>query len=96
MVAPEDLPDESSVAAAALLVVEVASPTTRDLDWDRKLPANAQADVEWYWIVDRDAPTIFERGGDGVYVARQRIASGHQAETTGPVTILLDPGRLAR
>lgn len=80
---------------APLLVVEVASPTTRDLDWDRKLRAYAQAGVAWYWIVERHALTIFA-GAAAEFVERQRIAAGEEAETVGPFAVRLDPGALAR
>lgn len=95
MVAPDDLPDESYVAVPPLLVVEVSSPTTRDLDWDRKLRAYGEAAVEWYWIVDREALTIFENAA-GRFVEIQRIPVGQLVETAGPVSLHLDPGRLAR
>ena len=95
MVAPDELPDESYVAVAPLLVVEVASPTTRDLDWDRKLRAYAQAGVAWYWIVEREALTVFTNS-DGQFVETQRIPAGEEAETAGPFAVLLDPGTLSR
>ena len=91
MVAPDDLPDESYTAVAPLLVVEIASPTTRDLDWDRKLHAYAEAGVEWYWILDRQALTIFTNH-EGGFVETQRIAAGHAAQTVGPITLSIDPG----
>jgi Uma2 family endonuclease len=93
MVAPDDLPDESYTAVAPLLVVEIASPTTRDLDWDRKLVAYAQADVSWYWIVEREALTIFFNR-DGHFVQTQRIGAGEETETAGPFALRLDPGAL--
>lgn len=94
MVAPDDLPDESYVAVVPLLVVEIASPTTRDLDWDRKLRAYAQAGVAWYWIVERHALTIFASTA-GQFVERQRIAAGEEAQSTGPFAVRLDPAALA-
>jgi Uma2 family endonuclease len=95
MVAPDDLPDESYVTVPPLLVVEVASPTTRDLDWDRKLRAYAEAAVAWYWIVERETLTIFEND-DGHFVERQRIRAGEETETIGPLTVRIDPGSLAQ
>lgn len=91
MVAPDDLPDESYTAVAPLLVVEIASPTTRDLDWDRKLHAYARAGVGWYWILERQALTIFANH-DGRFVETQRIPAGDEVETIGPVNLRLDPG----
>lgn len=95
MVAPDELPDESYAAVPPLLVVEVASPTTRDLDWDRKLRAYAQAGVGWYWIIERDAITVFENQ-DGRFLERQRLASGEAGEVVGPLPIRLDPGEFDR
>jgi Uma2 family endonuclease len=91
MVAPEDLPDESYTSVPPLLVVEIASPTTRDLDWDRKLRAYEQAGVEWYWILDRQALTVFANRG-GTFVETQRIAAGDGGDTVGPITLRIDPG----
>jgi Uma2 family endonuclease len=95
MIAPDDLPDESYVAVAPLLIVEVASPTTRDLDWDRKLRAYAQAGVAWYWIVERDSLTVFANR-DGRFEEIQRLDSGEAVDVVGPFTVRLDPGTLAR
>lgn len=94
MVAPHDLPDDSYTPVPPLLVVEVASPTTRDLDWDRKLKAYAEAGAPWYWIVERESLTIFEND-DGRFVERQRIRTGEEAATVGPVTVRIDPRTLA-
>lgn len=88
-----DQPDESYIEVPPILAVEVASPTTRDLDWDRKLSAYAQAGVAWYWIVDRPAITVFE-SVDGSFVERQRIEAGAPAVTVGPVALELDPETL--
>ncbi len=93
MVAPLDLPDDSYFAGAPLLVVEIASPTTRDLDWDRKLRAYGEAGAAWYWILDREGLTVFaNRAGQLVQV--QRIPAGEEAATTGPVALRLDPASL--
>lgn len=91
MVAPDDQPDESYVAGAPLLVVEIASPTTRDLDWNRKRRAYAQAGVAWYWILERNALTILMNTA-GEFVEQQRIPAGDRAETVGPIAVQLDPG----
>jgi Uma2 family endonuclease len=91
MVAPDDLPDESYTTVTPLLIVEIASPTTRDLDWDRKLQAYAEAGVAWYWILERQALTIFANL-DGHFGQTQRIEAGQPEETSGPITIRLDPG----
>lgn len=94
MVAAEDLPDDSYVAVTPVLVVEVASPTTRDLDWDRKLAAYAQAGVAWYWIVERTTLTVFENV-DGKFVQRQQIHAGDPGDTVGPFALAVDPATLA-
>jgi Uma2 family endonuclease len=95
IIAPDDLPDESYVAVAPLLIVEIASPTTRDLDWDRKLRAYAEAGVAWYWIVEREALTVFANR-DGSFVETQRIRAGEEVETVGPFRLPLDPGALSQ
>lgn len=94
MLAAEDQPDvENYTVATPRLVVEIGSPTTRDLDWDRKLRAYAAAGVAWYWIVDRSAIVVLENV-DGAFVERQRIEAGAPEETIGPVALTLDPEAL--
>lgn len=93
MVAPDDLPDGSYAAVAPLLIVEIASPTTRDFDWDRKRRAYAAAGVAWYWIVERELIAVFSNE-DGEFVEVQRISAGSPAETAGPVRLAVDPGVL--
>ncbi|MGQ0844836.1 MAG: Uma2 family endonuclease [Sporichthyaceae bacterium] len=95
MLAAADQPDgEHYSVATPLLVVEIGSPTTRDLDWDRKLHAYAAAGVGWYWIVDRATVVVLENAG-GTFVERQRIEAGAPQATVGPVSLELDPGTLA-
>jgi len=53
-----------------LLIVEIASPTTRDLDGTASSGAYAQAHVGWYWIIERDTITVFENE-DGQFVERR-------------------------
>lgn len=94
MVAAVDQPDGANYSTAVpLLVVEIASPTTRDLDLDLKRRAYAEAGVGWYWIVDRAAITVLENVG-GDFVERQRIGAGTMASTVGPVALELDPGTI--
>jgi Uma2 family endonuclease len=94
MVAAEDQPDVANYSIVVpLLVIEIGSPTTRDLDWERKLRAYAEYGVAWYWIVDRSAVTVFENV-DGAFVQRQRIEAGKPEETVGPLRLLLDPDTL--
>lgn len=95
MLAAEDQADvEHYTTVVPLLVVEVGSPTTRDLDKQLKFSAYAQAGVSWYWIVDRDLITVYENV-DGAFVERQVICGGTPEQTTGPVGLLLDPSTLA-
>jgi hypothetical protein len=75
--------------------VEIASPTTRDLDWDRKLGAYAEADVAWDWIVERDGLTVFA-SRDGRFIEAQRAPAGEVADIVGPFPVRVDPGDLAR
>lgn len=77
-----------------LLVVEISSPSTRDVDLGRKRHAYAGGGADWYWIVDLE-PTelIVLENLDGEFVEVQRLMAG--GTTAGPSAVLFDPGALA-
>ncbi|MDQ6784810.1 MAG: Uma2 family endonuclease [Actinomycetota bacterium] len=78
-----------------LLVVEVTSPSTRDIDTRDKRAEYGAAGAGWYWIVEQDEPlvVIFEqRHGEMIEV--QRLTE--QAVTAGPVPVTIDPEGLTR
>jgi Uma2 family endonuclease len=73
-----------------LLVVEISSPSTRDVDWGLKRRSYASGGASCYWIVDLRRPetVVFElRDKDLVEV--QRITKPTVA--AGPFPVLLDP-----
>lgn len=74
-----------------LLVVEVASPSTRRYDRVIKLAAYDRGGVGAYWIVDADDPSVlvFERDG-GRLVERARVVGdeAYAAEVPFPVTVV--------
>jgi Uma2 family endonuclease len=74
-----------------LLVVEIASPSTRDIDFGKKRRSYAAGGAGWYWLVDllRQAMVVLENR-DGSFVEVQRITT--PGVTTGPFPILMDPG----
>lgn len=76
-----------------LLVVEVTSPSTRDIDWGDKVAEYGEAGAGWYWIVDPDVPsvTVFEQR-EGQMVEVQRL--GTEAVTVAPFAVTVDPASL--
>jgi len=96
MVAPPDAPDDDQLAVPPLLVVEIGSPSTRDVDRGRKKELYEQGGASWYWLVDLEQPelVVFKNDGNEL-VEVQRIGAGG-ALTQGPFSILVDPGLLAQ
>ena len=91
-----DTEDEATIRRPPpLLVVEIGSPSTRDLDWHTKMDGYAGGGAEWYWIVDLDPPrlTVFENR-DGVFVEVQRIETAERV--SGPIDVVIDPSSLVR
>lgn len=94
MVAGLDDPGEDQLRVAPLLVVEVESPSTRDLDRGRKVELYAQGGAIWCWRVELDAPAVvIHQASAGELVEVQRIVAGG-AETVGPFRAFLDPARM--
>jgi putative restriction endonuclease len=96
MVAPLDAPGDDQLRVAPLLVVEISSPSTRDVDHGRKRTLYGDAGAPWYWVVDLDAAQITVlQNIDGRFVDVQHIAAGG-AVTAGPFAVHLDPATLGR
>lgn len=58
VVARRDAMHERGVDGVPVLVVEVASPSTRRLDTTAKLSVYEQSGVQQYWLVDPAAPSV--------------------------------------
>jgi Uma2 family endonuclease len=92
MVTDRSSPDDDVLRhPPPLLVVEISSPSTRDIDFGTKRRAYATAGASWYWIVDllRSETVVFENL-DGAFVEVQRITTPTVAVGSFPVVI--DPG----
>ena len=75
-----------------LLVVEISSPSTRDLDWGKKRRSYAAGGAAWYWVVDiQSRVTVVLENIDGEFVEVQHITTPTVA--AGPVPVLMDPGQ---
>ena len=76
-----------------LLVVEISSPSTRDVDFGKKRRSYAAGGARWYWIVDllHRQVVVLENVG-GAFVEAQRIVSPEVA--TGPFPLPIDPREL--
>jgi Uma2 family endonuclease len=75
-----------------LLVVEISSPSTSDVDFGKKRSTYAAGGASWYWIVDllRGEAVVLENI-DGTFTELQRITA--PTVTTGPFPVLIEPGR---
>ncbi|MDQ6727109.1 MAG: Uma2 family endonuclease [Actinomycetota bacterium] len=80
-----------------LMVVEVASPSTRMLDSGTKRLAFEAAGVPTYWIVDPDVPslTVF-RLHDGTYEEEARVEGDDVYEGAEPFPVRVVPNQLRR
>lgn len=65
MVADKDAPGPDLLRVAPLLVVEVTSPSTRNVDLGRKMQLYADGGLPWYWIVEQDTHSITVLHNDG-------------------------------
>jgi Uma2 family endonuclease len=92
MVTDRSSPDDDVLRhPPPLLVVEISSPSTRDVDFGKKRLSYAAGGAGWYWIVDllRQAVVVLENL-DATFVERQHITTS--AVTAGPFTVPIDPG----
>jgi Uma2 family endonuclease len=95
MVTDRSSPDDDVLRhPPPLLVVEISSPSTRDIDFGKKRRAYAAGGASWYWIVDllRRQAVVFENV-DGTFVEVQRITTPTVA--AGPSPVPVDPSRFA-
>lgn len=78
-----------------LLVVEVLSPSNRVTDLTLKRGGYERAGVEWYWIVDPEAPSLTVLHlVDGTYVQAATVEGDTAYEATEPFPVLVVPARL--
>jgi Uma2 family endonuclease len=92
MVTDRSAPDDDVLRLPPpLLVVEISSPSTRDVDWGKKRRSYAAGGAAWYWIVDiQGRETVVFQNIEGDFAEVQRIATATVA--AGPLPILIDPG----
>lgn len=80
-----------------LLVVEVASPSTRMMDRGTKRLAFEAAGVPVYWLVDPDVPSLTVlRLQDRAYAEEARVQGDEAYEGTEPFPVTVVPSRLRR
>ena len=97
VVAPESDITSDDLPAPPLLVIEILSPGTAQLDRGRKRDVYAEAGIHHYWIVDPDVPalTVYELTDDTY--AETAHANGDQALIVEqPVDLRLTPTDLLR
>ena len=90
MVASSDAPGEDLLRAAPVLVVEVASRSTRAADLGRKRELYASGGAQWYWIVDPEQQSIIVLENiAGTFVETERITEDRQV-ISEPFALVLD------
>ena len=96
MVAPTAAAGDDVLRTPPLLVVEIESPSTSDVDRGYKKELYGSAGASWYWIVDLEhhSVTVF-RNDRGTLVEVQRI-DAEAATTVGPFPVVVDPATLGR
>ncbi|MHB2024398.1 MAG: Uma2 family endonuclease [Mycobacteriales bacterium] len=89
---------ERRLEVAPLLVIEVASPSTRLHDLNDKKAAYAANGCPHYWVVDPDEPSVleFRLGGSGRegYEKAARVVGTGRFETTEPFAVGFSPAQL--
>lgn len=94
MMTPVDAPDDV-LREPPLLIVEIESRSTRDVDRGSKRELYGVAGLPWYWLVDLDTPVVtVMRNEAGTLVEVQQIGAGG-ATTVGPVEVFVDPASLS-
>jgi Uma2 family endonuclease len=93
MVTDRSSPDDDVLRdPPPLLVVEIASPSTRDVDLGRKGKAYAAGGAAWYWIVDLlHGEAVVLQNVEGRFADVQRIIT--PTITLGPIPATIDPTR---
>ncbi|MFJ8078734.1 Uma2 family endonuclease [Streptomyces sp. NPDC096176] len=80
-----------------LLVVEIASPSTRVTDRTMKPSLYAAAGIAHYWRLDLEpAPCLYLGTRAGVGYEERVVQAGRSADLAAPFQITLDPGHLTR
>jgi len=81
---------------APILVVEVASRSTRMVEGTKRL-AFAAAGVAVYWLVDPDVPSLTVlRLVDGAYVEETTVAGDEAYTATEPLAVTIVPNLLRK
>ena len=97
VVAFEEDVGEFRLERTPLLLVEVASPTTRLVDLGTKRLAYEAAGVPEYWLVDPDEPSLTVlRLVEGRYEQVARVTGDEPYEATYPFPVTIVPARLVR
>ena len=92
MVTDRSSPDDDVLRwPPPLLVVEISSPSTRDIDLGKKRASYAAGGARWYWVIDlRLGETVVFENTEGTFDEVQRITTPDL--TAGPFPVRIDPG----
>ena len=83
------------LVAPPVLVIEILSPTTNHYDRGSKALAYAASDIQHYWIVDPEKPSIqvFDWSGAGT---EQLVTADERLAVTDPFAVEIVPSALLR
>ena len=81
VICDQDKLDEKGCQGAPDWMIEIVSPSSKKMDYERKVKLYREADAREYWIVDAETETVtvydFEHGKDAVrYTFSERIKAG--------------------
>lgn len=94
MVARIDAPSPEMLTVPPLLVVEVTSRSSRQIDLHRKMSAYARGGCPWYWVVDMDEQVVrLHELRDREYAEVARV-SGREGTVEHPFPVALEPAAL--
>lgn len=98
LIAPRAAFTEAALPVAPVLVVEILSPSTWRRDLGAKRDAYAGADVQHYWVVAPDTPsvTVYQLGDDGAYSEVAHLTGEQTWTVAAPVEVTLCPADLVR
>lgn len=95
LVVSRDQVSELAIKGVPLLAIEIASPSTRLVDRNMKLPRFAQSGCPSFWILDPEVPSLTAwELRDGGYVEVAHVEDDESWTATRPFAVTITPADL--